>query len=558
MNLRTCVAPSGKFTYGIHKPGFNVVNMRENNYVGPVGLFDNDTPFENQSNFPPNMVTEPNADMIYEIANPFPFRGVTYIARSWAEAKAQNQLSIMLPAPPDVSFTETIKKWFGKNQLTSEKSDVIFQTLPKPLQLTIASTSTDPDDLISLAGISCEFIFEKNTLQPCGLRYRKKENGIARPVIKDKMLYEVIANNPFLPDGYKRVMVLKPGVQGGSEIVGEWSNSDAGGQTHVFEYLRRNSYIPWGHYAANMADDAVRYRVNDLSQTDMTALRHLYYQRTFIRLAQALGISTECERRCMGEEELESLRIQVTGALKSSSKRDNLEFNRTLWGWNFGFDYAPSKYRLHASHQQIHQQYAMVPSFVTADHLAADQDHCGNMMTAFACGDLIADFIRQYRKQTGKKFFETYISAIYNNQRLDGKNKARSLVIFEDENVMLFVPKAQTSQWEIQLMTLDPVGNILEADLATRCSIDRSILLAVQILEKMGAKMITSIEYSKSFNTGEDDDQRLLYAFLPRLPESPGAFSEAQLRWINGHYPEDFAAACRLKISKTAGVYEIR
>jgi hypothetical protein len=131
---------------------------------------------------------------------------------------------------------------------------------------------------------------------------------------------------------------------------------------------------------------------------------------------------------------------------------------------------------------------------------------------------------------------------------MDGKNKDRSLVIYEDTHVMLFVPKAQTSQWEVQLMTLCPVGNILEADLKTRRSLDHGILLAVCVLEKMGAKMITSIEYSKSFNAGNDNDQRLMYSFLPRLPESPGAFSEAQLRWINGHYPEDFAAACRMKI----------
>jgi hypothetical protein len=42
----------------------------------------------------------------------------------------------------------------------------------------------------------------------------------------------------------------------------------------------------------------------------------------------------------------------------------------------------------------------------------------------------------------------------------------------------------------------------------------------------------------------------MVYAFLPRLPESPGAFSEAQLRWINGHYPEDFALACRLRLEQ--------
>lgn len=553
MHLRTCVDPTGKFTYGIHKPGFTVVNMRENNYIGPLGLFADNTPFVNQSNFPPGAVDEPNADMIYEIPNPFPFRGVTYISRSWAEEKAKNPSFIMLLNPPDVSFSDTIKKWIGKHQLTPEKKEVIFQTLPKPLQLAIAETSTDPDDLVCLAGISCEFVFDEHTHLPCGVRYQKNRNGQSRPVIKDKLLYEVIANNFFLPDDYKRAMVLKPGVQGGNEIVGEWSNISTGGKTHVFEYLRRNSYIPWGHYAANMADDAVRYRVNDLSETDMAALRHLYYQRTFVRLAQALGISTECERRCMAEEALESLRVQIVGALEAASKRDNLEFNRTLWGWNFGFDYAPSKYRLHASHQQIHQQYAMVPATVHSGHLTDDQNHSGNMMAAFACGDLIADFISQYREQTGKKFFEIYIQSIYDNQRLDGKGTHRSLVIYEDANVMLFVPKAQTSQWEVQLMTLGPVGNILEADIKTRRSIDHGILLAVQVLEKMGAKMITSFEYSKAFNADDDHDQRLLYLFLPRLPESPGAFSEAQLRWINGHYPEDFAAACRMKILNAAG-----
>jgi hypothetical protein len=51
-----------------------------------------------------------------------------------------------------------------------------------------------------------------------------------------------VANNPCLPDLYKEVMVLRPGVQGQSEIVGEWRT----GGSRVFEYLRRNSYIPWG------------------------------------------------------------------------------------------------------------------------------------------------------------------------------------------------------------------------------------------------------------------------------------------------------------------------
>jgi hypothetical protein len=117
-------------------------------------------------------------------------------------------------------------------------------------------------------------------------------------------------------------------------------------------------------------------------------------------------------------------------------------------------------------------------------------------------------------------------------------------VVFEDRQVVLFVPKAQTSQWELQLMPKTAVGNILEADSRMRRSLDRGILVAVRVLGSMGARMITSFEYSKPIVAGEPG-QRLLMSFLPRLPESPGAFSEAQLRWINGHYPEDFALACR-------------
>ncbi len=99
-------------------------------------------------------------------------------------------------------------------------------------------------------------------------------------------------------------------------------------------------------------------------------------------------------------------------------------------------------------------------------------------------------------------------------------------------------------------MTLPPVGHIVEADQAVRDSLDYAMLTAVRVLEAMGARMITSIEYAKAMDQTEDNDQRLIYAFLPRLPESPGAFSEAQMRWINGHYPEDFAAACRNTLSR--------
>ena len=302
-----------------------------------------------------------------------------------------------------------------------------------------------------------------------------------------------------------------------------------------------------------MAHDAVRYRIKDLTFSDMTGMRHLYYQRIFVRMAEALGLPLDCAKRQLSIDALEDLRQKIIQTMSVPDKQKDLKFSRTLWGWNFGFDFAPSKYRLHASHQQVHQQFALVPETVSAEDSQEDAGNADDEIPAYACGDLIADFIADFHRETDKAFFETYISAIQNNQRMDRKDGESSLIIYQDANVMLFVPKAQTSQWEIQLMTLHPVGNILEADTGTRKSLDTAILVAVKVLEQMGAKMITCIEYSKSFHS-TDTDHRLLYCFLPRLPESPGAFSEAQLRWINGHYPEDFAAVCRSVLSRVTGM----
>jgi hypothetical protein len=225
-------------------------------------------------------------------------------------------------------------------------------------------------------------------------------------------------------------------------------------------------------------------------------MRHLYYQRTFVRLAVQLGIDLPTPEK-LDEPALEILRQQILARFRLAPA-EKYDLTATLWGWNYGFDYSPSHYRLHASHQQIHQQFAMVPDQVAAD------EHSPGLTSSYSCGDLIADFIRGYRRETGQPFFDTYLKA----------------------------------------MTIKPVGNIIEADSITRQSVDRAIHLAMRTLTLLGARMVTTIEFSKRFNI-QDDDQRLLFSFLPKLPESMGAFSEAQLRYINSHYPEDFAAACR-------------
>ena len=539
MTIRSCISPKKRFFYGIHKPNYTVQNLRYHDKIELLGSLDSGTSYTNNANFPKTNVQVDEADWIFEIPNPFSFRGSTFIDKEWADNSANNPDHIHLPTKPLLSFCQLLD--------TEQISPTLLEKLPPPLLLTLATTSTDPVDLCRLAEICCH-IQKDSDGTPTGLDYKKNNHGQIRAVITDHALFEAVANNPALPDSYKLVMVLRPGTQGGSEIVGEFEESN---KTHVFEYLRRNSYIAGGHYAANMADNAIRYSIDHLSETDMTGMRHLYYQRSFIRLAIQLGIEIDSEQKVYSENSLETLRNKIS---KKIAAGNTPPFTATLWGWNFGFDYAPTNYRLHASHQQIHQQYAMLPESVEC--FSGDPQKKVGDMASFGCGDMVAEVMRGYQLEHKSSFFSDYLACIRNNERMDGRNDLEAnLIVWEDEHAILFVPKAQTSQWELQLMALQnqngkTIGNILEADTASRISLNKGIFRAQKALAGLAAKMVTSIEYPKRIGSSGEDGQHLLYSFLPRLPESPGAFSEAQLRYINGHYPEDFAAVCRQQLEK--------
>ena len=533
---RTCVAPDGSFSIGIHRPFFHIRNFRENDYITDLGKSPDHGPVQNRVNFPPGDVSEDHADVIYEIANPFDFNGTTYINSAWADPNAKDPGRIALQTRQKTSLADTIRPWLERCGAAGMEKG-IYDALPRAVLLAVAESSPNPEELVLLAEKACRFCYDSTGRSPAGLMFQQDTGGKFVPDILDAELFEIIANNPSLPDAYKESMVLKPGIQGPSEITGEYISED--GRTRVFEYLRRNSYIPWGHFAANMADRSIRYRAADLTESDMKGMRHLYCQRTFARLARQLGIDVENSRKTMREEELENLRLKI---LKSLSKppHASLEFNASLWGWNFGFGYAHSGYRLHASHQQVHQQYALIPGSVPGPD--------GSSVPSYIPGDMVSEFADRYREASGADFFETYLNAVKTNRRSDGRRDLESgLGIFEDENVLLFVPKAQTSQFELQLLPKRDCPNILHADPGMRESLNRGILTALQTLESMGVEMVSSIEYSGRFDA-KQSNIRLFYDFLPKVPFSPGAFSEAQKRWICGHYPEDFATACRRKI----------
>jgi hypothetical protein len=529
--FRTSVTPEGQFLVAVHRPSFTVANLREQEQFAVLGHGPDGTARDNRENFPGDDVRVIDARPIYEIPNAFPFRGTTYIDSGWADARAGNPASLALPSAADCSLRRSLQSLAGGREFGA-----VLAALPRQVLYTLAACSTDPEELVQLADFCCRFEYDE-TGGPRGLMHRRDSDGSLRPDVTDFELFETVANNPFLPDPFKEVMVLRPGVQGDSEIVGDWS----GGGSRVVEYLRTNSYIPWGHYAANMASDTVRYRTADLSEQDMRGLRHLYYQRVFVTLAAQSGVDIPARRRRLTAAELEELRLNILRSLDKGTERA-----ATLWGWNYGYDFSGSGYRLHASHQMIHQQYAMVPETVaTLDGRKS--------MPAFSIADLVADTVDRYGRSGGSDFFRDLLRAIRNNTRTDGGDGVHNLVVWEDENVLLFVPKAQVSQWELQLMvTADaeglPVGNVMEADQQVRRSIDRGILTAQHIYAGLNARMVTSIELPKRL--GLANGQRLLYSFLPKLPWSMGAFSEAQLRFVCGHYPEDFAACCRLQLNR--------
>jgi hypothetical protein len=525
--MRTCIHPKG-FLFGIHKPSYRVRNLRTRTRTTSLGSTPEGEILTNEGNYPESDISVATADWIYEIANPFPFRGTTYVDKKRADQNALDPSWIRLPVQNDMSFTGSLASLDISPNLTEK--------LPRPVLLCIATSSTDPEDLVRLAHLSAAF----SNASPEGrieLRFKESNSGPARPEIFDHDLFEAV-DNPFLPDNYKVAMVIRPGAQGVSEIVGDFHEE----ATHVYEYLRRNSYIGGGHYAANMAEDAIRYDIDHLGRTDMTGLRQLYYQRSYVRLADELGI--DCDPGALDADGLESLRKQIV----DHPGLDNLAIAATLWGWNFGFDFSPTGYRLHASHQQIHQQYAMIPTAFSS-YLNGEQTK-GSALRPFSAGDMVHEAIAEYETLHGSRLFKDYFKALYSNRRMDHREDLESsLVIWENDQALLFVPKAQVSQWELQVMTKPGnggywPGNVLETDRFYRGALDTALLLAQKVLASLGARLVTSIELGKRFQA-RSVQQPLIYSLMPKIPYSPGSLSETQYRFINGHYPEDFAAACR-------------
>ncbi|MGA7278490.1 MAG: hypothetical protein WBW79_11165, partial [Desulfocapsaceae bacterium] len=137
--MRTCISPEQCFIFGIHKPSYRVPNLRSRTRIERLGRDTEGGAVENRLNYPDQKVDVAQAEWIYEVANPFPFRGTTYIGKTWADRNADNPDRIRLPEQPAVSLSETL----NAQQLPAE----LISALPRPLLLALAATSTDGTDL---------------------------------------------------------------------------------------------------------------------------------------------------------------------------------------------------------------------------------------------------------------------------------------------------------------------------------------------------------------------------------------------------------------------------
>ena len=76
----------------------------------PLGKTGSGQEVLNETNFPAGDIEETEADWIFEIPNAFPFRGTTFITKSWADEKAANPALIGLPQKSQTSLSEALSQ----------------------------------------------------------------------------------------------------------------------------------------------------------------------------------------------------------------------------------------------------------------------------------------------------------------------------------------------------------------------------------------------------------------------------------------------------------------
>ena len=137
--LLTSITPQGRFRVGKHAPSYRVANLREQDHLCALGFLPDHSPVDNRENFPQGDVHVEQAHPIYEILNPLPFRGCTFIDSAWASARAADPGLIRIQRPLLVSLRAILAIHCPATTIRE-----IITQLPLPLRYELAATSTDP------------------------------------------------------------------------------------------------------------------------------------------------------------------------------------------------------------------------------------------------------------------------------------------------------------------------------------------------------------------------------------------------------------------------------
>jgi len=108
-------------------------------------------------------------------------------------------------------------------------------------------------------------------------------------------------------------------------------------------------------------------------------------------------------------------------------------------------------------------------------------------------------------------------------------------IIWEDGNVVLYVPYGQSSKYEIQAMVINPTGCLLDLSIAEVESLSKAEYIAMRLFISLEIESFNQVVLSKVFNDTRAPKFRLVEAFITR--EVDLAVSELSMLYVIDQHP---------------------
>ena len=142
-------------------------------------------------------------------------------------------------------------------------------------------------------------------------------------------------------------------------------------------------------------------------------------------------------------------------------------------------------------------------------------------------GDHLARICQAYSNR-GIDYLHSYYNALMN----------AGLVLWQDENVVLYIPIGQISIHELQVMVKRKnTNNYLELNEDELRSLSQAELKVIKLYSSVGINSFNEITISKSFTNNKDDGFRVIFTYITR--EVDLAVSELNLLYVVDKHPFD-------------------